>query len=73
MLGVIAEALDVQDDGMGRIEDLLRTALLDRRTLLLLDNFEQVIDAAPVIRSLLQSAPLAKALVTEPHPAPRVG
>ncbi|GAA1948508.1 ATP-binding protein [Microbacterium deminutum] len=64
VLGVIAEALDVRDDGIGRIEDLLRTALHDRCVLLLLDNFEQVVDAAPAIRSLLQGAPRAKALVT---------
>ena len=61
--GAIAEALGVRD-GMGRIEDLLRTALQDRRILLLVDNFEQVIDGAPALRSLLQDAPLATALVT---------
>ena len=63
VLSAIAEALGVRD-GMGRIEDLLRTALQDRRILLLVDNFEQVIDGAPVLRSLLQDAPLATALVT---------
>ena len=31
---------------------------------MLVDNFEQVIDAAPALRRLLQSAPLATALVT---------
>jgi predicted ATPase len=63
VLGAIAESLGVRN-GMGRIEDLLRTALRDRRVLLLVDNFEQVIDGAPVLRSLLQDAPLATALVT---------
>jgi predicted ATPase len=63
VLGAIAEALGVRD-GMGRIEDLLRTALHDRRVLLLVDNFEQVIEGAPALRSLLQDAPLATALVT---------
>jgi predicted ATPase len=63
VLGAIAEALGVRD-GMGRIEDLLRTALHGRRILLLVDNFEQVIDGAPALRSLLQDAPLVTALVT---------
>lgn len=43
---------------------LLRDGLRDRQTLLLIDNFEQVIDAAPIIAAILSAAPQVKALVT---------
>ena len=43
---------------------LLRDGLRDRQALLLIDNFEQVIDAAPIIAELLAAAPQVKALVT---------
>src|SRR5207237_2276640 len=42
----------------------LAAYLASRRLLLLLDNFEQVADAAPTIAGLLQQAPEVKALVT---------
>lgn len=44
--------------------DALRTALADRRILLLLDNFEQVTDAATGVVDLLSSCPNLTALVT---------
>jgi predicted ATPase/transcriptional regulator with XRE-family HTH domain len=43
---------------------LLRDGLRDRQALLLIDNFEQVIDAAPVIAEVLAAAPQTKAIVT---------
>ncbi|MDQ5851800.1 MAG: DUF4062 domain-containing protein, partial [Chloroflexota bacterium] len=43
-----------------RLQDFLR----DKRLLLLLDNFEQVVAAAPLIADLLQAAPRIKVLVT---------
>jgi predicted ATPase len=42
----------------------LRTALRDKRFLLVLDNFEQVADAALVVDTLLATCPLLKILVT---------
>lgn len=43
---------------------LLRDGLRDRQALLLIDNFEQVIDAAPLIAKILSAAPHVKAIVT---------
>ena len=42
--------------------------LRDRKALLLLDNFEHVLSAAPLVRELLVSAPGLKALVTSRAP-----
>ncbi|MDR5698222.1 ATP-binding protein [Agromyces aerolatus] len=60
----IAEAIGVRDVGGGGLDDKLRTALRGRRLLLLLDNFEQVVDAAPALRALLADVPSVSALVT---------
>ena len=46
-----------------QIEDL-KAHLRDRRLLLVLDNFEQVADAAPLVAELLVAAPDVEALVT---------
>jgi predicted ATPase/class 3 adenylate cyclase len=40
----------------------------DKRLLVLLDNFEQIIDAAPVVSSFLAATPNAKVLVTSREP-----
>jgi predicted ATPase/DNA-binding CsgD family transcriptional regulator len=42
----------------------LKQVLLDKHLLLVLDNFEQVLDAAPLLLDLLQSCPEIKMLVT---------
>lgn len=60
----IAEAIGVRDVGGGGLDDTLRMALRDRRLLLLLDNFEQVVEAAPALRALLADVPSVSALVT---------
>jgi predicted ATPase/class 3 adenylate cyclase/DNA-binding CsgD family transcriptional regulator len=44
--------------------NVLQEALCEKRTLLLLDNFEQVVEAAPQIASVLAGCPHAKVLVT---------
>ncbi|WP_374007422.1 DUF4062 domain-containing protein [Leifsonia sp. LS-T14] len=60
----IAQALGVRDTGDAPILDNLVTALRDRRILLVLDNFEQVLDAAPLLTGLLAAAPGLSVLVT---------
>jgi predicted ATPase len=60
----IAQALGVRDPGDVPLEDKLIIALRHRRTLLVLDNFEQVLGAAPLIVSLLEAAPQLKMLIT---------
>ena len=42
----------------------LKQFLIDKRMLLVLDNFEQVLDAAPIVIELLSSCPGLKVLVT---------
>jgi predicted ATPase len=60
----IAQALGVRDPGDVPLEDKLVIALRHRRTLLVLDNFEQVLGAAPLVVALLGSAPQLKVLIT---------
>lgn len=60
----IADAIGVRDLGGGALDEHLRMALRDRHLLLLLDNFEQVVDAAPALRALLAESPTVSALVT---------
>jgi predicted ATPase/class 3 adenylate cyclase len=56
-------------EGGGRTaRDILVDWLAPRQTLLVLDNFEQVIDGAPVIADLLRSAPKLSAIVTSRAP-----
>ncbi|HEU5431410.1 MAG TPA: AAA family ATPase, partial [Thermomicrobiales bacterium] len=59
----IAQALAVRDDGQPAVARL-QTALRDQRVLLILDNFEQVLDAAPFLAELLAACPHVKLLVT---------
>jgi predicted ATPase/transcriptional regulator with XRE-family HTH domain len=63
LLPTIAQALGVIELGGQPIEERLK-AYLRAKHLLLLDNFEQVIDGAPRIAELLASAPGLKVLVT---------
>ncbi|MET1051969.1 MAG: DUF4062 domain-containing protein [Mycetocola sp.] len=60
----IAEALGVLDTGDEPVVDKLKTALNQRRMLIVMDNFEQVLGAAPILTSLLSAAPDVKFLVT---------
>jgi predicted ATPase/class 3 adenylate cyclase len=60
----IAGALGVVE-GTGRpIADSVADWLRDKRLLLVLDNFEQVVAAAPIVADLLRAAPDIKAVVT---------
>jgi len=64
VLPTIAQALglrDVMGRGIGR---RLSRMLREQRPLLLLDNVEQLIDAAPLLAELIAGAPGAKLLVT---------
>jgi predicted ATPase len=61
---VMAEALGVLDTGDLPIAEKLKTALRQRRMLVVLDNFEQVLAAAPGLTALLSAAPDLTLLVT---------
>jgi predicted ATPase len=60
----IAQVLGIGESGGQPLLDTLKNALRHKRLLLLLDNFEQVIDAAPLVGELLSSSPGLKTLVT---------
>ena len=68
VLPTIAAALDIRETGPKPLEHVVAEALASRRLLLLLDNFEHLMPAAPVVTGLLQAAPGITALVTSRQP-----
>jgi predicted ATPase/DNA-binding SARP family transcriptional activator len=64
VLPAVAEALGVQQAGAAPLADELRAYLAARALLLVLDNFEHVIEAAPALALLLGAAPRVKLLAT---------
>ncbi len=60
----IAGTVGVTEGGARPIADSLADWLRDRTTLLVLDNFEQVVAAAPMVADLLRAAPAIKMIVT---------
>ena len=60
----IAHTLEVREVGGQSAMERLKAFLRDKRILLLLDNFEQVIEAAPVVAELAQASSGLKLLVT---------
>jgi predicted ATPase/transcriptional regulator with XRE-family HTH domain len=60
----IAQTLGVRQSGGQTLLEGLTTALRERQRLLVLDNFEQVLDAATVVSALLGLAPQLTVLVT---------
>jgi predicted ATPase/DNA-binding XRE family transcriptional regulator len=59
----IAQALHIQVTSPVPLDDLI-AHLRERQLLLVLDNFEQVVSAAPTVTQLLQACPALKAIVT---------
>lgn len=60
----VAHVLGVRDAGPEPLATRLQTVLRERRLLLVLDNFEHVLDAAPLVTDLLGAAPDLTILVT---------
>ena len=60
----IASALGVAESTGRPIQESLGDWLRDKRLLLVLDNFEQVVAAASIVADLLRAAPEIKAVVT---------
>jgi predicted ATPase len=63
-LPALAETLGVRETGERPLDESLKDYLSERRMLLLLDNFEQVLGAAPIVTELLAAAPGLKVLAT---------
>ncbi len=64
VLETLANTLGIKESGMVVLSEEIKDYLYDKEVLLVLDNFEQVLDAAPLIDSLLQTCYGVKALVT---------
>ncbi len=60
----IAEVLGVREGGSQSLLESVKSYLRNKQMLLLLDNFEQVLEAAPLISELLESTPQVVMLVT---------
>jgi predicted ATPase len=61
---VVASALGIPEDPERPILEAVERDLRDRELLLVIDNFEQVVDAASAVEELLEAAPKLKVLVT---------
>jgi predicted ATPase/DNA-binding CsgD family transcriptional regulator len=64
VIPTIAHTLDLWEAREQSLLEYLKAYLQKRRLLLLLDNFEQVVDAAPFLIELLQACPDLNILVT---------
>ncbi len=60
----IARSLNMENTGRQSLLEAIKTYLRDRQTLLILDNFEQLVQGGQIITDLLQAAGNLKALVT---------
>jgi len=63
----IANAFELGETGVGSLVENLKYYLKDKQLLLVLDNFEQVIETTPLVSDLLSTAPGLKILVTSRH------
>jgi predicted ATPase/class 3 adenylate cyclase/DNA-binding XRE family transcriptional regulator len=68
VVAAIAQTLGLTGRGDQPLIDRARAYLRDKRLLLLLDNFEQVLDAAPVVGELLAACPQLTVLITSRTP-----
>jgi predicted ATPase/class 3 adenylate cyclase len=68
VLNTIAQTLDLKEASSQPLNITLIHHLRNKRILLFLDNFEQLIEAAPVVCDLLTACPELKILVTSREP-----
>ena len=64
VVAAIAQALGIKEARGQSLLDLLISFLRNKHSLLLLDNFEQVVAAAPLLSELLATCPYLKIVVT---------
>jgi predicted ATPase len=64
VMPTIAEVLDLHETSQQPMLSVLQAFLRDKQLLLVLDNFEQVLDAASYLTNLLATCPRLKVLVT---------
>jgi predicted ATPase len=68
VVGAVAGTLGVKEAGGQPLLESLQDFLGEKRMLLLVDNFEQVLEAAPKVAELLSTAPNLKVLATSRVP-----
>jgi predicted ATPase/transcriptional regulator with XRE-family HTH domain len=64
VIPALAQALDIRVDAGGSLAAVVRQQLQNQHLLIVLDNFEQVLSAAPQLAALLSAAPTVQILVT---------
>ena len=64
VIPAIAHTFDLKSHGQQTVFEHIHIYLHDKHLLLVLDNFEQVVDAAPQVEELLRVCPHLKVLVT---------
>lgn len=64
VLAEIAQAIGLHKAGSKPLHERLKNHLRDKQILFVLDNFEQVVHAGPLIADLIAAAPLCRVLVT---------
>jgi len=64
----VAGALGLQESGDVPLEDLLKEYVEHRKLLLVMDNFEQILSAVPLVEDLLSTAASLKVLATSRIP-----
>ena len=64
VLSRIAQTLDIQESAEQSLLERLKAGLDDQSTLLVLDNFEQLVGAGPVLSELLAGCPSLKIVAT---------
>jgi predicted ATPase len=68
VLSTIARTLGLRESSVRSVQDALSAFLAAKRLMLVLDNYEHVLAAAPVVSTLLQAGPGNVALVTSREP-----
>jgi predicted ATPase/class 3 adenylate cyclase/tetratricopeptide (TPR) repeat protein/DNA-binding XRE family transcriptional regulator len=68
VISAITQAIGLTEQGGQSLLEQLHTYLRDKQLLLVLDNFEQIVDAAPQLAELLATAPQLNVLVTSRMP-----
>jgi predicted ATPase/DNA-binding XRE family transcriptional regulator len=63
IVSTIGQTLRIEGKGRGEVE-LLKESIADKQMLLVLDNFEHLLEAAPIVPELLTACPNLKILVT---------
>src|SRR5215469_2471144 len=64
LVSTIVQSIGLTEHGNQTLLDVLKTALQEKHLLLVLDNFEQIVTAAPLLSDLLGACSTLKILVT---------